>query len=65
MGDDGKRGDWEVFTKEQINTDQLAVVGFFVSVLADDLELSLKTNYFSMRNVHTAILDAPHPIRTY
>lgn len=30
-GDDGKRGDWEVFIKEQINTDQLATVGFFVS----------------------------------
>lgn len=30
-GVDGKRGDWEVFLKEQINTDQLATVGFFVS----------------------------------
>lgn len=29
-GDDGKRGDLEVFIKDQINTDQLATVGFFV-----------------------------------
>lgn len=28
---DGTRGDWEVFVKEQINTDQLAMMGFFVS----------------------------------
>lgn len=56
MGDDGKRGDWEVFIKEQINTDQLAVVSFFVSILADDSEPSLITNYFSIKNVHTAIL---------
>lgn len=50
------RGDWEVFTIDQINTDQLAVVSFFVSILADDSEPSLKTNYFDIRNVHTAIL---------
>lgn len=56
MGDDGKRGDWEVFIKEQINADQLATLGFFVSILAGDSEASLKTNHFSISIVHSAIL---------
>lgn len=54
-GGEGGRGDREVFPKERLNTDQLASLGFFVSISsvtnisAADPEPSLKTNYFSIR----------------
>lgn len=57
-----KRGDWEVFRREQSDTDQLAALGFFVSdssvtaSLAADSAPLLKSNYCSIWKMHTAAL---------